>query len=113
MLVTDGTPDLLEEFYGERPRESMNTVVVMDEGKPVGVAGFSLTNGMMIIFTDMSDEFKQSKGYKRTVVIAARKLMARLPDMPVYAEAKAGVEGSEDLLKHYGFKHMRGDIWQV
>lgn len=113
MIVIDGTPELLEEFYGERPRKSMSSVVVVDNGKPVGVAGLSLQNNMMVLFSDMSDEFRQSKGYKRALVVGARKLMKRFPKMPVHAKASPGIEGSEELLKHLGFTHIRGDIWQV
>lgn len=113
MFVVNGTKELLTTFYGEAPKETFKSLVVMDGDKPVGVAGLHLNNGKAIVFTDISDELREHKSFKRMVIKVYRKWMSILPNMPVYAQADPEIEGSEKLLIHAGFEHYRGDIWRV
>jgi len=113
MIVTNGTKEILTKFYGEAPKETFKSLVVMDGERPLGVAGIHLNNGKAITFTDISKELREHKSFKRMIVKVYRRWMEILPNIPVYAEADPSIKGSEKLLEHAGFQHYRGDIWRV
>jgi len=113
MIVTNATNELLEEFYGEPLKKSVKSVVVVDNGKPLGVSGLKVENDYMVWFADISDELREHKSFKRVVIECYRKLMEVLPRMPVYSLADPRIEGSDKLLAHIGFEHVRGNIWRV
>ncbi len=111
MIVIDATQELLTEYYGSAPVSSMRAIVAIEADKVVGVAGFKLENERMVLFSDISDELREHKGYKRLVVSAYKSLIEIFPGAPVYAKAAPDIEGSCILLKHIGFQHLRGDLW--
>jgi len=113
MIVTNGTREILDKFYGEPQKETFKSIVVMDGDNPVGVAGLKVDDNKMIAFTDISDELRNHPSFKRIIILVYRRWLELLPDMPVYAEADPTIEGSKDLLIHAGFTHYRGDIWRV
>lgn len=110
MIVINGTKELIEEYYGEVPRETIKTVVAVDDGKPLAVAGVRSVPQGMVMFSDMSEEFKQRKDYKKTLIKGYRKLFKSLPDVKIYSHADPEIEGSDVLLKHLGFVPV-GDLW--
>lgn len=113
MIVINGTKKLLTEFYGEPPKETFKSLIVMDGDRPVGVAGLEVNTNKVIAFTDISKELREHKSFKRMIVKVYRRWLEILPNIPVYAQADPKIEGSEKLLEHAGFQHYRGDIWRV
>lgn len=112
MIVINGNSSLLEEFYGELPRQSTKTVVVMDKGKPIAVAGLRVDDAKTVLFSDISDELRESPKFKRIIIKGYRKILRLFPGMPVYSRADPDIKGSDRLLEHMGFYNVKGDIWR-
>ena len=110
MHVTNGSPELIKEFYGEIPKKTMRSVVAIHNGKPVAVAGVTPIPQGYALFSDMSDEFRKHKSFKRTLIKGYRMLLSSLPDVKIYSHADPEIEGSETLLKHLGFIRG-GELW--
>ena len=110
MLVTDGTAKLIKEFYGEIPKETIKSVVAVEDGRPLAVAGVTKIPQGYALFSDMSDEFRQHKGFKKVLIKGYRKLLSSLPDVKVYSHADPEIKGSDVLLKHLGFVQV-GELW--
>ncbi len=111
MIVTNATQDILTEFYGKRPDVSMKAIVALDDGRPLGVSGFKLDNNRMVMFSDISNELRMRKDFKRIVIKAYKLLLTMIPNCLVYATASTDIKGSCVLLKHLGFNKLGGNIW--
>lgn len=113
MDVINGTKELLDEFYDEPRKNTFKSIVIIDNGKPIGVVGLTVDECKMNTFTHISDELRSHKSFKRIVIKAYRKWLDIIPDrLPVYALADMKIEGAECLLFHAGFEHIEGDLWR-
>lgn len=112
MDVTKGNTQLLKEYYGDIPSTIIRSLVAVENGKPLGVAGIKRQNEYMVMFSDFSDELREHKEFKKTMVKGYRELMKMKPKMPVFSSADPGIEGSQEFLTHIGFKQV-GEIWVV
>lgn len=111
MIVIDGNKALIDMYYGHPQKNSMKTVVAIDGGVPVGVAGIMIEQGKHVLFSDFSDQLREHPSFKRTIINGFNRLLNLFPDTKVFAHANPKVEGSCDLLSHLGFEHYRGDVW--
>lgn len=111
MKLVPATMELLQRFYGEKPARSQRAVVAMKGDRIVGVAGIYTDAERSVMFSEMTDECRKDK---RAVVMGIRAVMAlaKARAMPVHALADPGIEGSERLLEHMGFEHLRDGIYQ-
>ena len=67
------------------------------------------------MFSDMRPEVRvQLKNHRRILILAARRVMAIAcrRRIPVRALADPDVEGSEALLKHFGFSPLAQGVWE-
>ena len=114
MIVTNGTKELIDMYYGEPQMDTIRSIVVLDEGRPVGIAGLKLNGTSMLAFTEISDELRNHKSFKRIMVKAYRKWLEILPDtLPIFAICNPKIEGADKLLKHAGFEYFGDDLWQL
>lgn len=114
MIVIKGTQELLTQYYGKPQKDTVRSVVVVDEGRPLAVAGLRVDTARMVAFADISDELRNHKSFKRIVVKAYREWLTMFPETtPVYAVADTEIEGATNLLIHAGFEHFKGDTWRI
>lgn len=109
--IVPATMELLERFYGEKPVRSQRAIVALKDERIIGVAGIYTDTERSVMFSQMSEECRKDK---RAVVRGIRAVMAlaKARAMPVHALADPGIEGSEKLLEHMGFEHLRDGIYQ-
>lgn len=114
MIVISGTKELLEMYYGEPQKETIKSIVVMDEDKPVGVAGWRVVENKAIAFMDLSKELREHKSFKRIVVRGLREWMKIKPKrLPMYTKADKRFDKAESFLIRLGFEHYNGDVWLI
>lgn len=111
MIVKPATKEILDKFLGTYP--SMKAVVAMEGDECLGVAGVHLYEGKYIVFSNISEDLRKRKDFKRIVVKSYRILLNLLKTtkLPVYAKACPFIDGSEVLLKHMGFKRAYENIY--
>lgn len=111
MQIVPATMELLQRFYGEVPKRSQRAVVAIKDDRIIGVAGIYTDDERSVMFSQMTEECRQDK---RTVVRGIRAVMklAMARAMPVMALADPAIEGSERLLEHMGFVHLKDRIYQ-
>lgn len=111
MRLVPATMELLQRFYGEKPTRSQRAIVALKDERIVGVAGIYTDQERTVMFSQMTDECRKDK---RTLVKGIRAVMsiAKARAMPVHALADPGIEGSEKLLEHMGFEHLKDGIYQ-
>lgn len=104
------TPALLERFYGQTPKRTSRAIVAVEGERVLGVAGVYQDGARMVAFTEMSDEIRANK---RLIVRGYRMLKPLLEaGLPIYALADRCVEGSEVLLRHFGFERVCDEVYQ-
>lgn len=111
MHIVPATAALLERFYGFVPKRSQRAMVAVKDERVIGVAGVYTDDERLVMFTDLTDELRHDK---RTMVRGIREVMklATRRDLPVYAWADPEIEGSERLLDHVGFEHIRDRVYR-
>jgi hypothetical protein len=109
--IVPATADLLQRFYGAAPTRSQRAVVAIKDDRVIGVAGVYPDGERAVMFSDLTDELRADK---RAVVRGIRAVLelASKRDMPVHAWADPKVEGSERLLLHMGFEHLKDRVYQ-
>lgn len=96
------TQKLAEEYFGGIPPYGFRGHIALLDGKPVGVGGLFMWEGVPIVFTQMKDEMRP---HKKAIAKFVR-LMVQFMDslkMPVYATADKMESTSEKLLAKLGF----------
>lgn len=95
-------------FYGSLPRHTAQAVVVLLGGRPAGVAGVAIENGVRKFFTDFKDELAP---YLSTVTVwRALKAALAFARSPTYTVATMD---AERFLPRLGFTHMGGNVWRA
>lgn len=111
--VTLATPELLERFYGTPPARSVRAVVAVRDDKVIGVAGVypDPRHGRQIMFSDLTDPLRAER---RAIVKGYRMVLERLvrPGIPVQTLVDHDIKGADVLLKHIGFRHLAGGVYQ-
>lgn len=90
----------IEEYYGGKPVYSMKGIVVLEDGKPIGVGGIFWYEGKRVMFSEMKVEAAK---YKRAIIRAAKDVIKQFDGKVVYAIAE-NCTTSPRFLKHLGFE---------
>ncbi len=95
---------------GEKLRRGGKAIAAIMDGRTVGVAGYYLDNGRVIVFSTITPELRL---YKRTIVKGAAMVMdmANRVQAPAHALADPETYGSDTLLRHFGFEQLDRDIY--
>jgi len=109
--IRPATSDLLTKFYGELPR-TQKSLVIIEDGELIAVTGLYPDKDRMIMFTDIKEEIRpRLKDYRRTILICAKRLFKMTNNLPVHALADPEIEGSDRMLKHFGFEQLQKDLY--
>lgn len=111
MIVTKGTRALIEKYYGEPPKDTYKSIVVVDDGKPLAIAGLKILDNKLIAFLAVKEDFRKHKSFKRIIAKGCKEWLRLLPNLPVYAICDKNIKGADVLLSHLGFSHYKGDTW--
>lgn len=109
------TEDLLTSYLGEPSRWTRRGFAVIYQGETVGVFGYYRDRGHDIAFADFKwdkTEMPPPVWVKRAIVKALRLMEEMRPKRNVYAYAEPTRPGSDVLLEHMGFHHLRDGIYQ-
>ena len=111
--IVPATPELLERFYGAKPPRTQRAIAVVEDGEVLAIGGIYTIEANLVMFSEMRPEVRTSSWYRRTLVRAVRQIMgfASTRNIPVLALADPEIEGSEALLKHFGFEPLTQGIW--
>ena len=98
----------IDEFYGERPRESMRAIVVRLDGSPAGIIGVAIERGRLRAFSEYRPELEPHlKSITVMRAVKAAQKMFAASSMQVVAVC----DGSAALLVRLGFVHVQDDIY--
>ncbi|SRR5258706_5187313 len=95
---------------GETLKRGGRAIAAVLDGKTIGVGGYYLDNGRVVVFSTITPELRP---FKRTIVRGASIVMGMTLNIgaPAHALSEPDTEGSETLLLHYGFERISGDIF--
>lgn len=108
--IVPATTELLQRFYGEKPKRSQKAVVALKDDRVIGVAGVYVDDERQVMFADLTEDIRQDK---RAVIRGIRAVMRLAGErLPVHALADPEIDGSEVLLEHMGFRHLQDRIYE-
>jgi hypothetical protein len=95
---------------GETLKRGGRAIAAVLDGRTIGVAGYYLDNGRVVVFSTITPELRK---FRRTIVKGAQIVMGMTLNVnaPAHALIEPETEGSETLLKHFGFEQMDGNIF--
>ena len=98
---------------GATPKRTGRAIAaVSDDGEVIGIGGVYPDQTRYVMFSNLGEKLKANKRDLLKAIKGMRDLVKDLPYMPIIAEADPEICGSETLLKHLGFHHVFGRIWQ-
>lgn len=108
--VIPATAEVIHRFYGAAPTRTQMAVAVVSGERVLGVGGVYLDGPRWVMFSDMTDELRQSK---RVLVRAVRSVQAMIArrTIPVVALADPQIPGSDILLRHMGAEHVSDGVY--
>jgi len=96
-------------FFNGRPSQSMMGVSLVDNGIVVGMVGVYIVLNSFHLFIEKNAELKY---YKRHLIKGARMIFSMLDGYMIPVYATIGKEdGAELMLRHFGFKPYRGEVY--
>lgn len=112
MQIRPATLADLTAIDGTPPPHTARAMAAVEDGQTIGVWGIYPFNTRYVLFSSFSARFRQRRRNFVRAVASARALIASRPPLPVIAVADPAIEGSQTLLRHMGFSHLHGSIWQ-
>lgn len=109
LVIRPATKADIEAYYGTLPPQTIRAWVGEKDGKMMGIGGYSLAKGAVIVFTDHRPEIS-----KRDIVRGARFLMRIYRDLKMEVLAIPPPEGEgKSAMAHYGFVPHAGYNWRL
>lgn len=104
------TRDILDAFCQEPPTVTVKGIAAQADGRTIGVAGYFPEGERWIVFIKLTDELRANK---RLIIQGMRILnqMVSARQLPLHAIKDDCIEGAETLLRHAGFKPIRGNLY--
>lgn len=95
---------------GETLKRGGRAIAAILDGKTIGVAGYYLERGRVIVFSTITPELRL---HRRTIIRGAWIVMGMAGRIkaPAHALADAEAKGSDTLLEHFGFEKIEGGIY--
>ena len=98
----------IEQYYGERPRESLRAVAIVVDGEPAAIIGMAIERGRMRAFSEYKPALEPHlKSMPVLRAIKAAQQMFAQTSMPIVAVR----EGGSVILERIGFDHVDGDTY--
>lgn len=91
------TADVLRRFYGVSVPKSLRAWALWQDDEPVGVAGYHITNGKAVVFSDVKD------GLPKMTIWRGAKLFMDMLNLPAVCIA---TDTSGPMLKRLGWHHV-------
>jgi hypothetical protein len=99
----------IADFYGAPRRETVQAVMVIKEGKAVGIIGLKHEPGRLILFADarpeLGDDIRSFAVRRAILQVLRTALRSKLPLFSVR-------EPDSDVLPRLGFQRVCGDLYQ-
>lgn len=101
--VRSATAADLAAFYGEPQPLTQRAMVVVLDGKPIGIAGVAYERGVPVaLFAEMKPEMKR---FPKVIVRGARRFLAETPNIKGL-RASASTPEAARFLGFLGFKYI-------
>lgn len=113
--IVPATEEMIRSVTNEPWTRTVRAVAAVDGDRVLGVAGIYPENGHLIMFSGIAPEARaEIHKHKKTLVRCARRVfeMAITRRMPIAALADDKYEGSESMLRHFGFIHVGKGIYK-
>jgi hypothetical protein len=110
MTITwgDASAADIDEFYGDRPGESMHAIIVRVDGQPAGIIGVAIERARLRAFSEYKPELEPHlKSIAALRAIKAAQKMFAASRLPLFAVC----DGSAALLVRLGFVHVQDDVY--
>lgn len=108
MNIVPARKEHIEAMGMKIPMSVWAIAVIDDSGSVMGVGGTYLLSGNRIAFMKITDELRKRP---KTLFSMALKFIRQFD--AVYAFCDLQIDGADRFLRHLGFKHMHGDLWQI
>lgn len=106
-------PTIAEHFDAlNAERQAVSTrswTVLNDEGIPVGIGGYYVSNGKKVIFSVISDELRKKP---KSLLKIAREILGKNTGI-LFAICDYSIEAAPRFLEHLGFEYIGGDAWEL
>ena len=112
MIIRPATREDLKAVDGEAPAKTTRALAAVEGEEVIAIWGIYPQNSRYVLFSSLSPKFKACKRNFIVGIESVRQLLASRPWMPVIAEADPDIPGSDVLLKHMGFDHVFGRVYQ-
>lgn len=98
--VHPATADDYAAIYGTPPAVSFFGAAVRHDGRTVAVAGVYVSNGLPVVFSQISEPVR-----KRTILRVAYAILrrARQKGLPLFAIRDPNLPTSDGFIQHFGF----------
>ncbi len=113
ITIRPATLEDMTAIDGQPPPRTCRAHAAIEDGKVVAVWGIYPINTRFLLFSSLSDEFLARRRNVVLGIAAVWKLLADRPRLPVLAIADPEIKGSDVLVRHMGFDHLHGDVWQL
>ena len=104
-MIVPATQELLREYYGDKPLPTVQAYVYLENGKPVGVAGFiRIGHNKRIIFSEAKPGVIER--YNVTIMKFTRFLLQIADEngWTLVADPDESIPNAKNFLAHFGFK---------
>ena len=112
MKIVPATQEMFKQLDGQPVHRTVRAWAAIDDaGDTVAIAGLYPNQHSMVMFATLTDKARRNK---RLMVVGVRKMIEAMGKykIPVHAVACPTIKGSDVLLKHLGFKHHSGDLYE-
>lgn len=106
MIIREATREDFVSVLGKPPDRTVRALAMVENDKPVALAGYFLTDGGAMAFSDVKEGVP-----KRALVKGARAVMKMLKKLRMDIYASPDHHG-ETVLKHFGFE-PDGELWRL
>lgn len=113
--IVPATAEMFRAIDGEPPARTTRAVAVLDGERVLGVAGLYPDAGRQVLFAGIAQSARAEIGrHKRAIVQCSRVVlgMALRRRLPVHSVADPAIEGSDRLLRHLGFSHLKDGVYE-
>ena len=108
MDIRPATREDFLAFFKRNPPFSMRAIVAIKGDTAVGIGGYYLRDGLAVAFTDSTNAMT-----KRDIVKACAAFRKFISQLKMDIVAQCDPNTGDVLLRHFGFKQFRGDIWML
>ena len=113
--IVPATAEMFRQIDGNLPARSARAFAAVEGEKVLWIAGFYPDMERLVMFAGVNPEVRpQLKKHRRTLIRCAKSVMGIVAEkrMPAHSYADPSIEGSEVLLRHFGFTHKKDGVFE-